>query len=201
MAEVATSLRAAATSSDMPLDTHIQNFKVSKRMGSVIMCLQDGTSFGWLREGQSKVLSGIMEQWPRLRFEGVAQTHLLLDRISRINKSPERFVPVDINIYGPEDLAEIIGREFSLSKLYLQRPEHYLKRFVYRNPHVIAFTGLRAAVRGRADLRNNAKTDSAAHNKEERIRKIVSDVQEALNNTAELSRTEGDRMLLTLLLP
>lgn len=201
MHDVVARLRASGESQQAMPDTRLQRFTLSKTAESIILHLQDGTSFGYLREGQGKVLISIMEQWPSLQFEGVAHIHQLLDRISDIIKSPDRLVKVDINVYGPQHLAELVGQELSSNKAYLQRPEHYWKSCPYKNPHVISFTGLDVASRRRNDVRDLENAGTKTNNKEERLQKIIAEVHETLDRTEEPTRTEGDTMLLTQLLP
>ncbi|KXJ92571.1 SNF2 family N-terminal domain-domain-containing protein [Microdochium bolleyi] len=190
MHDVVAKLKASIEGQQAAPDAHLQKFTMSKRTESAILSLQDGTSFGYLREGQGKVLISVMEQWPALRFEGVAHTHLLLDRISKISKSPDRL-----------HLGEIVGQELSSNKAYLQQPDHYLKTYPYRNPHVISFAGLDAASRRRNDVRDLENGGPPKNNKEERLQKIMAEVHETLNRTEEPMRTEGDTRLLTRLLP
>ncbi|KAH7032710.1 SNF2 family N-terminal domain-containing protein [Microdochium trichocladiopsis] len=201
MQEVTSTLKASADGQQLALDNHLQKFTVMRRTESAVLCFEDGSSFGYLREGQARVLVSIMESCPAVTFEGVARTHLLIERISKISKSPDRFVTVDINVYGPENIAHQIGQELSSNKAYLQQPDHYLKDFQYKNPHVIKFPGIDVTSRRRNEVRQAEKPEAAISGKEDRLQRMLAEVHATLNEVEEPSRTEGDRRLRTQLLP
>lgn len=47
---------------------------------------------------------------------------------------------VDINVYGPLEDFEKVGRALSKARLYLQHPHHSTEGALYKNPHYLTFS-------------------------------------------------------------
>ena len=200
MYDVIGALKASAASGQSSPRGHVEHFTLEKVSESAVICLDQRLEFGYLNEGQGKVLTSIMEAWPSLQFEGVAYTHSLIDQISKVTKSHERKVRININIYGPEKYAAEVGQVLSRNKAYLQRPDHCRENITYRNPHVIEFEGITTSSRPLYDVRTRGQLDTLPVEERDRLHTMMVEVREALNQADEPTRTDGDRRLLTQLL-
>lgn len=194
-------LRASAASRQISLKDHVEHFTLEKRSDSAVICLEPGLTFAYLNEGQGKVLATIMERWPSLQLEGVAYTHSMIDQIGKVTKSHERKVRIDINIYGPEKIAAEVGQALSSNRAYLQRPDQCRENIAYRNPHVIEFEGITTSSQTLRDIRMGGRSDTLPTEESDRLQTMMAEVRETLNMADEPTRTEGDRRLLTQLLP
>ncbi|KAK7750833.1 hypothetical protein SLS62_007232 [Diatrype stigma] len=173
-----------------------QIFTVKSKSDHVVLLFRDGVTFGILRDNMFKALSPMLQREKSLVFEGVAITHLVCDRLAKVNKSSDRIVQVDLNVYGLREDAKRIGNEFSSKKIWLQRPDR--ARLPYENPHVITFPGMEHSISIQEVQANSGAKNLQAE--EERVQQIVSEVQNSLQRANELETTTGDRRLKTQLL-
>lgn len=139
----------------------------------------------------------MLQREKSLVLEGVAITHLICDRLGKVNKSSDRIIQVDLNVYGLRQDAKRIGDEFSSKKIWLQRPDR--ARLPYENPHVISFQGMEHASISMQEVQGNSNANNLQA-EEERVQQIVSEVQNSLQRANELETTTGDRRLKTQLL-
>lgn len=201
MNDVIGALRASATIRQTSPGDHVEHFTLEKRTDSAVICLEPGLAFGYLNEGQGKALIAIMERWPSLQFEGVAYTDSMIKQVSKVTKSHERKVRININIYGPGKIAAEVGQELSRNKAYLQRPDHCRENIAYRNPHFIEFEGIATSSRLLRDVGTSGQSDTLPIDEGDRLQTMMAEVRETLSMADEPTRTEGDRRLLTQLLP
>ncbi|KAI3328987.1 hypothetical protein HD806DRAFT_481296 [Xylariaceae sp. AK1471] len=177
----------------------ILNFTVERKVDHLTISFSDGATLGILNDSMFESLGPIMEREPAFFLEGVALTQLLRDRIGKINKSSDRKIRLDINVYGLRGKMRLIGDELSLKKVWLQRPDNYKTAFPYENPHVVSFPGIDHTSASANNVRKTADGEGPLA-EGDRIQKIVSEVHGALQRAGELETTTGDRRLQTPLL-
>ncbi|EMR66184.1 putative dna repair and recombination protein rad5c protein [Eutypa lata UCREL1] len=176
----------------------IQTFTVEPKTDHMVLSFQDGAPFGILRDNLFKSLSPVLQREKALLLEGVAITHVICDRIGKINKSSDRVIQVDINVYGRRQDGKRIGDELASKKIWLQRPDK--ARLPYENPHVINFPGIEQASVSINDVQANSGANRPELEGEERVQQFVSEVHDSLQRANELETTTGDRRLKTGLL-
>lgn len=176
----------------------IQTFTVEPKTDHIVLSFQDGAPFGILRDNLFKSLSPVLQREKALLLEGVAITHVICDRIGKINKSSDRVIQVDINVYGRRQDGKRIGDELASKKIWLQRPDK--ARLPYENPHVINFPGIEQASVSINDVQANSGANRPELEGEERVQQFVSEVHDSLQRANELETTTGDRRLKTGLL-
>ncbi|KAI0193260.1 SNF2 family N-terminal domain-containing protein [Xylaria flabelliformis] len=176
----------------------VLNFTVERKSDHLGVVFSDGDTLGMLSDSMFQSFHCILERGPKFFLEGVTPTHALRDRIGRIHKACDRKIRMDINVYGLRDSMKNIGDELSNKKLWLQKPDHYQKRFPYENPHFVSFPGISHIANGSNDVRETL--DEGVLNKQDRIQRIVSEVHVSLQRAGELEITAGDRRLQTPLL-
>ncbi|KAJ3567630.1 hypothetical protein NPX13_g6703 [Xylaria arbuscula] len=174
-------------------------FAIEKKVDHLTVAFSDGVTLGILSDSMFESLSPLMERDSSFLLEGVTSTNVLRDRIGKISKSSDRKIRMDINVYGLRDAAKKMGDELSLKKLWLQRPDSYKTNFTYENPHFVEFPDINQITAGASDVRM-ALDEQAQLNKQDRIQKLVSDVQNSTQRARELETTTGDRRLQTPLL-
>ncbi|KAF2973070.1 hypothetical protein GQX73_g632 [Xylaria multiplex] len=177
----------------------ILTFTVERKVDHLIITFSDGVTLGILSDSMFESLGSIMERESAFFLEGVAPLNLLRERIGKINKSSDRKIRIDINVYGSRDTRTKIGEELSLKKVWLQKPDNYKTNFPYDNPHVVKFPEINHVSAGANDMRRPPDEEGQLA-KQDRIQKIVSDVYVSLQRAGELETTSGDRRLQTDLL-
>jgi hypothetical protein len=177
----------------------ILNFTIERKVDHLAILFSDGASLGLLSKQLFESLGPIMEREPAFSLEGVALTNQLRDRIGKVNKSSDRKIRLDINVYGLRSTVRRIGDELSLKKVWLQRPDNYKSTFAYENPHVVNFPGVDYTSAGATNIRTAADGERPLA-EENRIQRIVSEVHGSLQRAGELETTIGDRRLQTPLL-
>ncbi|KAI0538256.1 SNF2 family N-terminal domain-containing protein [Xylaria digitata] len=178
----------------------ILTFTVERKVDHLVIAFSDSVTLGILSDSMFESLGPIMErESPSFFLEGVAPLNLLRDRIGKINKSSDRKIRIDINVYGSRDTMTKIGEELSLKKVWLQKPDNYKTSFPYENPHVVKFPEINHVSAGANDMRRPLDEEGQLA-KQDRIQKMVSDVYVSLQRAGELETTSGDRRLQTALL-
>lgn len=179
------------------LDQQIQKFAVEVKIDHIALLFPDRVPFGILGDKTFKLLGPILQREPALVLEGVEMTREICERIRRINKSADRQLKIDINVYGTREDAKKIGDELASKKIWLQRPDR--AELPYENPQTISFPGLENIPTGVNDVRGNSNA-KRPHAEEERIQQIITEVHGSLHRAEELETTTGDRRLKTALL-
>ncbi|KAL6401433.1 DNA repair and recombination protein rad5c [Ilyonectria robusta] len=174
----------------------IQTFSLEPQSDHILLLLPNNTPFGHLRDKLTKALTPLL-RWDSLQFEAVVLSQGVRGKISKIDKSGEAIVQVDINIYGPSDQATKVGDKLTEDKLWFQRPDYYKNQYPYENPHVIRFPELEGSMQFE-ELRNEMRT--SASRTEVNVLQIVSEINNSTHRADGLERVTGDRRLLTLLL-
>lgn len=176
-----------------------QEFRLKVTQVAVKLNFPDGGEFGILDQHSNEALKPLLEQ-PELDLNAFAEINAIRSTIARARRSTDAIIRVDINLNGPEALAQKIGHDLSNRKVWLQRPSTCTMKFPYRNPHVIEFPGIDRhdvlAIGG-----DNAQAISEQKQSFEDFQKTVAEVYDTLSRDKDLSRIEGDRRLKTQLLP
>ncbi|KAH6988464.1 SNF2 family N-terminal domain-containing protein [Ilyonectria destructans] len=174
----------------------IQTFSLEPQPDHILLLLPNGTAFGHLRDKLTKALTPLL-RWDSLQFEAVILSQGVRGKISKIDKSGEAIVQVDINIYGPSDQAIKVGDILTEDKLWFQRPDYYKSQFPYENPHVIRFPELEGSMQFE-EPGNEIRTSTSRT--EVNVLQIVSEINTSTHRADGLERVTGDRRLLTPLL-
>ncbi|CAM1506220.1 Fc.00g058610.m01.CDS01 [Cosmosporella sp. VM-42] len=191
-----TNLVDQLTSSMGSPSSNIQILSLRYQADHILLHLPNGTEFGCLRQPITRALKPLLER-KDLDFEAIALLDLLRKRINRADKAGDAIVPVDINVYGPRDKLDDIGKKFSSQKIWLQRPRYHKKNILYENPHVIRFPDLEDTMQ-LEELQNESLT--ATRRTEDQVLQMVSEIHASTHRAQDLERVSGDRRLLTRLL-
>ncbi|KAF7554933.1 hypothetical protein G7Z17_g2554 [Cylindrodendrum hubeiense] len=175
---------------------NVQTFRLRPNVDHILLLLPNGTAFGHLRDKLTKALTPLLKL-DYLDFEAVALSQGVCGRISKMDKSGDAIVQVDINIYGPSDQGIIIGNILTEDKLWFQRPDYYKNEFPYENPHVIRFPELEGSMEfeeiRKGNINPTGRTDV-------NVLQLVSEIQASTHRADGLDRVTGDRRLQTNLL-
>lgn len=176
--------------------TTYQRFVLSEQQEHVLLAFRDDTAteFGYLRSGPGKTLSKLLNQ-NQIEFEPIAPTIALRETIARAKKPVEAMVKVDINVYGPRNAAQEVGRKLSEGKLWLQKSDHARRGVHYENPHVLR-------IRGGEDMPDEVVRDvnsgapaAGKQPREEKLRRMMIEVYDSIKNKRQLNRELGDNRL------
>lgn len=173
-------------------------FSIRKSSTEIVLYFLNGTEFGVLNTHASKALENLVQQ-SSLQFEAIGSTQTIRETIGRVTKATDAVVRININVYGPRESCQQIGRHFSSQKLYLQRPDKLRIGSTYENPHVLSFSDMQmSSCENHLDVGSNRawKLDDA-----EKFKETISNVYSSLTRGAKLSKIEGDHRLKRTLLP
>lgn len=178
----------------------MQKFTLQAKSDHILLSFQDGTQFGYLRDNMTEALKPHLAL-EDVSFEAIASTANLRARLARGEKQGDAIVHVDINIYGPRERAKTIGEELSSRKAWLQKPDFYKTRYPYENPHLIRFPDMEETVQVEEIVQEvHAPEPVLPHATQDRVQRVVSEVQSGLHRADELDREDGDQRLKTQLL-
>ena len=164
----------------------------------IVLYFLNGTEFGVLNTHASKALENLVQK-SSLQFEATGSIQTIRETIGRVTKATDAVVRVNINVYGPRESCQEVGRHLSGQKLYLQRPDKLRIGSTYENPHFLSFSDMQiSSYENQLDVGSNRapKLDDA-----EKFRETISNVYSSLTRGAKLSKIEGDRRLKRTLLP
>jgi SWI/SNF-related matrix-associated actin-dependent regulator of chromatin subfamily A3 len=179
-----------------PIEGHTL-MQVVKSDARFLIAFNDGAIFGEVNASLEQILSDIVEQQYLLDFEVFAPVRAIRGTISRATKEKDAVVRVQINIYGPRKIAHEIGRELSLAKLYLQRPDYVREGVDYDNPHMLKLKGIQDELPV-----TNANEEEIVVEKtiDEAMKDTIAEVFSSLTRDKSLQGLEGDERLRTRLL-
>jgi SWI/SNF-related matrix-associated actin-dependent regulator of chromatin subfamily A3 len=173
-------------------------FSIRESSSEIELYFPNGTNFGVLNTHASNALESLVQQ-SSLQFEAIASIQSIRETIGRVTKATDAVVRVNINIYGPRESCQEVGRHLSSQKLYLQRPDKLRTGLTYENPHFLSFADMQiSSYENQFDVGGNRapKLDDG-----QKFRETISNVYSSLTRGAKLSKIEGDRRLKRTLLP
>ncbi|GKT95985.1 heterokaryon incompatibility protein [Colletotrichum tofieldiae] len=175
-----------------PGQTVYQRFTLSDQQEHVLLTFRDdadATEFGYLRSGPGKTLAKLLGR-DNLEFEPIAQTIALRETIGRAKKPVEAMVKVDINVYGPRSKARETGETLSEGKLWLQMSDHARRTFPYDNPHMLQ---IKNAEHMSAEVARevNSRAPAGRQPREEKLRLMMMEVYDSIQNKRQLRREDG----------
>lgn len=174
------------------------SFSIRKSSAEIVLYFLNGTEFGVLNTHASIALESLLQQ-SSLQFEAIASIQTIRETIGRVSKATNAVVRVNINIYGPRESCQEVGRHLSGQKIYLQRPDKLRVGSTYQNPHVLSFADMQiSSHENQFDVWSNKAT--GLHDAE-KFKETVSNVYSSLTRGANLSKIKGDRRLKRTLLP
>ncbi|KAK2034132.1 SNF2 family domain-containing protein [Colletotrichum zoysiae] len=179
-----------------PGQTPYQRFTLGEHQDHVLLIFRDdpdATEFGYLRSGPGKTLARLLSH-EGLEFEPVAQTTALRETIGRAKKPVEAMVKVDINVYGPRGRAQETGKTLSEGKLYLQMPDNARGGFPYENPHMLRIKNAEHMAT-EAAREVNSRAPTGRQPREERLRDMMLEVYQSIQNKRHLRREDGAKGL------
>lgn len=175
----------------------IYTFGIENSSDQFFLTFSDGTQFGQLNNHVAKAL-GVIEQ-PSVQLDAVAHIMSIRELIGKFTKASDAVVRVNINVYGPREARDKVGRHLSANKVYLQRPDQQRPGSLYDNPHILKLPEMEMP---NFDHDSGGANDGALQSDNvEHFRKSVSDVYASLKRGSRLKRLEGDTRLKTTLLP
>lgn len=176
-------------------------FNIRKGQEQVDVIFPDCSLFGHLSSHVSKGLEDVVNL-PLLRFEVVADIRMAREVIGKVTKAVEAVVRVNINVYGPEETKQMIGQHLSSGKIYLQRPDYFMPDSTYDNPQMIKFPNMeKLYVSNEPILSTSVDSRPEKSDVKEDFQKAINRVYASLTRASRLEMLEGDRQLITKLLP
>ncbi|KAK8127289.1 hypothetical protein PG984_008397 [Apiospora sp. TS-2023a] len=177
-------------------------FTIEQSSDRIALLLGDGTDFGYLRKHLIQTFEELRQKAPNLTFEAVAVTKDVHGSLSRATKPTDARCHVDINIYGPQDQAELAGSVLLNHKLWLQRPDRYQKvNSTYMNPHTITFPELDGDMMLQEPRGPNGADQKTSQTDEEALEQVISGVYGHSKRDKELGMESGGPSITTELLP
>lgn len=171
-------------------------------MDQLFLTLHDGTDMGIVNDRAASALRDIVGI-PGVQYEALAPVTDLIDAVHRATNSSEAVVRVNINIYGPPESRNELGRTLSACKFYLQRPDRQRQGSLYDNPHRIHFPHIKFSETELTPY-EMASEDGVAGSKlrdPDKFHNAVSGIYAMLKRSSKLDQVEGDQRLRTELLP
>ena len=167
-----------------------------------------------LNEETAKVLRDL-SSFPSCRTQVfVGEGSRLFTQRNRKDTGKDRFMPVDIVIYGSPEIRKGVGRLLSAARIYLQHPCHQDPNTEYDNPHFLNLTDLSTmstlphSTSGSQTPLDTSETASTLFGEssedrtiEETLQSKLSKVFNSLTRYKTLKRLEADIKITTPLLP
>jgi SWI/SNF-related matrix-associated actin-dependent regulator of chromatin subfamily A3 len=172
--------------------------QLTKPENQHLITFDDGAVLGEVNASLEQALNNISEQQYLLDFEVFAPIRAIRETISRATKEKDAVIRVQITFYGPRKSAQIIGRELSQMKIYLQRPDYVRSGADYENPHVLKLVDEQPTF---LDVIVHKEDQSSEKATDDTLKKAVADVYSSLTRDKNLQGFEGDERLKTPLLP
>lgn len=157
----------------------------------------DGTVLGEVNAQLEATLRILSEQQYHLDFEVFAPIKATQDTMGRATKGKDAVVRVQINVYGPRNAAQIIGKALSRQKIYLQNPVHIREGTIYENPHVLKLVGYQASQQHTDEIVEQIAPEKLAP---ETLEHTIAELYTSLTRGEKLRGLEGDDRLKTVLL-
>ena len=185
-----------STGGGHPIEGYFQ-MSIVKAEDQFVVAFPDGTVMGEVNAQLEKALESIPEQH-QIDLEVLAPIKPIRETINRATKEKDAIVRVNINVYGPRNVAHQIGRELSQHKVYLQRPDCMRNGLTYDNPHLLKLPNFQSSYKeGIIHVENEKRAETS---KVEEFKKTISDVYASLTRGHKLVGLEGDARLKTALL-
>jgi SWI/SNF-related matrix-associated actin-dependent regulator of chromatin subfamily A3 len=164
----------------------------------VVLKFQDNIDFGHLNIHASKALKGLIGR-PSLQIDAIGAIQTICETIGRATKQADATVRVDMYMYGLRKDAEYIGQHLSGNKVFLQRPDRQRPNTSYENPQELKCPDIQLSA---TDYQMNVANQRLLSSQDaESFGKTISDVYASLKRGTNLGKVEGDRRLVTKLLP
>jgi SWI/SNF-related matrix-associated actin-dependent regulator of chromatin subfamily A3 len=186
-----------STTAASPIHGHAL-MQLTKPGNQHLITFDDGAVLGEVNASLGQALNNISEQQYLLNFEVFAPIRAIRETISRATKEKDAIVRVQITFYGPRKSAQIIGRELSQMKIYLQRPDYVRTGADYENPHVLKLVDEQHTFLDVVVHKEDQSSEKATDNS---LKKVIADVYSSLTRDKNLQGFEGDERLKTALLP
>ncbi|KAK8059215.1 SNF2 family N-terminal domain-containing protein [Apiospora saccharicola] len=181
---------------------NINYFNIAIQNERVVVTMQDGSRFGYLADRFFKPFRELQHISGDVSFEAVGVTTDIIQTLRRAAKHTDARCFIDINIYGPCDLAESVGKKLVKYKLWLQLPDNYQKgESIYMNPHTISFPDVEEQMAAERLAAAEDTPSSQTQNEEEVLDQVMSEVHDRLSRDKGLGMEAGGQRLTTELLP
>jgi hypothetical protein len=127
---------AISSPSLVPGHTLLQVFEVASQF---FIAFEDGMMLGEVNLSLRQALNNIAKQQCSPGFEVFAPVEAIRQTTSTANERDTAVVHVQIYVYGPRNISQVIGQELSRQKFYLQRPDYIREGVDYDNPQEMKF--------------------------------------------------------------
>jgi SWI/SNF-related matrix-associated actin-dependent regulator of chromatin subfamily A3 len=185
-----------STSTPSPIQGHTL-MQITRPEAQFLITFDDGLVLGEVNASLEQALSKIIKQQYLLDFEVFAPIRAIRETISRATKEKDAVVRVQISLYGPRNISQVIGRELSQLKIYLQRPDYVREDADYDNPHMLKLADHQDPI---PVAMIDIEVKNTEKNAEETLKETIADVYSLLTRGKNLQGLEGDERLKTSLL-
>ncbi|KAK7981453.1 hypothetical protein PG988_003691 [Apiospora saccharicola] len=176
--------------------SNINSFSIGIPDERVVVTMQDGSRFGYLADRFFKPFKELQQICAHVNLEAVGVTSDIIQTLRREAKHTDARCFVDINMYGPCDLAESVGSKLVKHKLWLQLPDNYQKgESIYMNPHTISFPDVEEQMATERLAAVEDAPSSPTQNEEEVLDQVMSEVHNRLSRDKELGMGTGANAL------
>ena len=121
----------------------IQQFAVLSRQDCYYLQSSDGADFAIVHSRTATALRTLHSL--SIRLEAVFATSDTDGPSQHYKKGKKTVFAISVNIYGPEDVVQEVGRRLSKARTYLQHPIQQKSEIPYKNPHFYALPGVQKA--------------------------------------------------------
>jgi hypothetical protein len=134
-----------------------------------------------------------------IRLEAIINIANVRERIRSASKVNDANVRVDVNIFGPRENAEKVGKRLSDAKLWLQKPEILKRGTEHHNPHFLILDGWKMSSLEVLPVEIDQEQGSLETD-DKNFKQALDEVMNNLTRSKELQRVEKDRRIKTKLL-
>jgi SWI/SNF-related matrix-associated actin-dependent regulator of chromatin subfamily A3 len=171
-------------------------FSLHNSIEHIVVRFYDATEFAILNTQLAKALRGVIDQ-PSILLEVFADTIATRDIIRKAKKASDALVRININVYGPLQLRDMIATHLTAHKVWLQHPEDQQQGTLYDNPHTVKFVDLPEADSSFLEMPNGDPEVMVTEH--ERFKQDISHVYASLTRDSQLKTVEGDSRITPLL--
>ena len=151
----------------------------------------DGTVIGELDAQVKYAMLGLQQD---VELDGFILVKSVYDILQKGIK--HAVVRMNIEIFGPRKISQMVGQELGESKLYLQKPDSARPGVPYENPHFLNIEGHTPIVEEPISMDLAEQTE----NNQETFMETISNIYSSLTRDQALTGFQGDSFLKTILL-
>ncbi|EXJ70483.1 uncharacterized protein A1O5_06552 [Cladophialophora psammophila CBS 110553] len=160
---------------------------------SLYICIPDGMRIANLNCYLTESLVEHVKS-QHIRLEALVHRRMIFEDIGAAKKAKDALTTININVYGTEESQSSIGHDFSVKKIWLQRPDWVSPHSIYDNPHVLKLNNIQQ--QSEPEIPSQTEQSSRTSG----FRDSVEQMYSMLTRDSHLKGVAGDERLRTPLL-